>query len=404
LLLDAVTGLYPTKGVECSIDGRPIMHLNLAARYGLGLRRTFQDPQAPGDVLVAEILEPVQVGEREKLALVLPVLAAASIELRDVRRFGQLSFGQKKIVDLIHAAISARVLLLDEPFAGLSEKAREQLAIFLRHIVVGFGMACLMVEHLHDSYALSEHSTVLQSSTGRAAVAPAKVKAIELSRSSASVPSLLHWHLSNLVIGSQEVVRRLDVRMRPGTVILIAGANGSGKSTLARHLALLGYQADYSTLSSFECSQKSRVHYSPQPPKLINQLTARENLTLMNTRSTDELMKTLSDGMGFSGMDYRVEMLSGGEASIAALIGALCAEADLLVLDEPLASLAPEAAELAQVLMIKYLDAGGRIILVSHEAHIINGLPPTAKLYLAAGQAFEGTLEGVTTRETLLCS
>lgn len=165
--LNAISGFLRPDGGSVEIDGRNTAGLpvHLISRAGIG--RTFQVPQ-----LVEEFtaLENIEIG---LVAAEPGAIVASLLQLPSTRRLGRarrdrataafhlvglpisamhepassLSLGLKRIVEVGRAVVSApKLLLLDEPAAGLNDAERRQLGLLLQKLR-DLGMSVLVVEH-----------------------------------------------------------------------------------------------------------------------------------------------------------------------------------------------------------------------------------------------------------------
>ena len=178
-LLNAVSGLLQSDHGHVAIGGRDVTDDAPNRRSLAGLRRTFQHARLSDDLTA---LENVLVGasaadyprslfgewlhlpsrlknlrlQRERALELL-----AFLDLADVANVtaGALSFGRKKLVDLARALMtSPRVLLMDEPTAGLTENEIETLAALVDRVRAN--TATLLVAHHMGSVAKVANSVV----------------------------------------------------------------------------------------------------------------------------------------------------------------------------------------------------------------------------------------------------
>jgi len=160
--IDAVSGFLPADG-RVILDGNDMQRLTPDKRARRGLVRTFQSAETFAPLTVAEHLlaaaEPGGLG-RALLDLVLPRRGAApdigwvldELGLAAVadRYPDELSYGQRKLLDLARALVTKpRVVLLDEPAAGLDTTETAELADLLR-AVRARGIGVLLVDHDMD--------------------------------------------------------------------------------------------------------------------------------------------------------------------------------------------------------------------------------------------------------------
>ena len=151
--------------------------------------------------------------------------------------------------------------------------------------------------------------------------------------------------------GAQRVLDGLDWSLPTGRVVGLLGRNGAGKTTLIE--TLLGLrEPDAGTARLFgQPSQalpdgvRARIGYVPQRSDLFEWLTADQLLAYFrsfyprwNTAKVDGLMSRWDIAR-----DKPIRKLSGGQQQRLSIIRALAHEPELLVLDEPVASLDPAA-------------------------------------------------------------
>ncbi|MET7392859.1 ABC transporter ATP-binding protein [Dactylosporangium sp. NPDC005572] len=158
-LLGAITRLVPLTRGELRLDGEPFHHVPAAGVARRGVARTFQTVRLLSELTV---LENVQLGgdlraEGPWLRRVLG-RGGASGAVRDAIertrltglehvRPGELSYGTQRRVEIARAlAMRPRLLLLDEPTAGMNQSERREIAGLLRQLR-GEGLTQLLVEH-----------------------------------------------------------------------------------------------------------------------------------------------------------------------------------------------------------------------------------------------------------------
>jgi branched-chain amino acid transport system ATP-binding protein len=136
--LRSVMGLLPLTGGQISVDGNDLAQSPAFQRAQLGIGYVPEDRRLIGRLTVADNLllpawatRAVNASERlERVIGLMPDLAALI-----GRRAAQLSGGQQKMAALARALMSAtKLLLLDEPFEGLSPGMGEKLAATIRDV------------------------------------------------------------------------------------------------------------------------------------------------------------------------------------------------------------------------------------------------------------------------------
>jgi branched-chain amino acid transport system ATP-binding protein len=158
--VDAITGFTPYTG-DVTVHGQSLAGLPVHRRTTRGLVRTWQAGDLFDDVTVAQNLEvalegfrPLSpwsdlVGRRHKAqaALIEDVLTRLRINHVRDRRPGEVSLGERRLVGVARALVmSPKVLLLDEPAAGLDSRESEQLGATIAEIAEE-GTAVLLIEH-----------------------------------------------------------------------------------------------------------------------------------------------------------------------------------------------------------------------------------------------------------------
>lgn len=172
-LFSAITGFLKPSGGSVELDGRLIDGLSPVARARLGMVRTFQVPReyahltvrenlmaaAPdqaGEGLVRLFLQPGRVKREEEAIRARADETLAFLRLSTVADLpaGRLSGGQRKLLELGRALMVApKLILLDEPFAGVNPVLIEQLSERIRDLNRR-GIGFLVIEH--DLHALTQ--------------------------------------------------------------------------------------------------------------------------------------------------------------------------------------------------------------------------------------------------------
>ena len=143
---DAVTGFLPQHTGRISLDGRPLDGLSPTKRARLGLRRTFQQDRVPPTLTVEAYVRFVarrRIGADElEEALAFFGCPPARTRLQSV------DVGTRRLVEVAANVLSRpRVLILDEPAAGLSHEEHVELGARLLQAPARFGMSIVLIEH-----------------------------------------------------------------------------------------------------------------------------------------------------------------------------------------------------------------------------------------------------------------
>jgi ABC-type Fe3+/spermidine/putrescine transport system ATPase subunit len=176
------------------------------------------------------------------------------------------------------------------------------------------------------------------------------------------------------------VLRGVDLTVDAGSRTVLVGPSGAGKTTLLRAVAgLVPVDAGDIRLGTRSLhgvpAQRRRIAVVFQEPRLLPHLDVADNvafaLRVAGIRRAERRRRAraLLDDVGLGGFaDRRVRGLSGGEQQRVALARALCAEPDLLMLDEPLAALDPNRRAGLRRLIVELQRARGvTTLLITHD-------------------------------------
>jgi ABC-type nitrate/sulfonate/bicarbonate transport system ATPase subunit len=164
--------------------------------------------------------------------------------------------------------------------------------------------------------------------------------------------------------GALPVLRDIRFAARAGEVLALLGPSGMGKSTTLR--IIMGLDRDFT----------GHVHRPPgrlgvmfQEPRLLPWLSTADNLRLVAEDLPAAHIEALLAEVGLEGTGPKLpRALSLGMARRAALARALAVAPELLVLDEPFASLdARRTAELAAVVARRARDGAAIVVMATHD-------------------------------------
>ncbi|HEY1439827.1 MAG TPA: ATP-binding cassette domain-containing protein, partial [Mycobacterium sp.] len=180
-------------------------------------------------------------------------------------------------------------------------------------------------------------------------------------------------------INGKNLLEKVSMTARPGTLTAIIGGSGAGKTTLSRLIA--GYATPTSGTVTFEghnihtsyATLRTRIGMVPQDDVVHRQLTVNQALGYAaelrlppDTSKADreQVVAQVLDELGLTQhADTRVEKLSGGQRKRASVALELLTGPSLLILDEPTSGLDP-ALDLQVMTMLRQLADAGRVVLV----------------------------------------
>ncbi|MET7751033.1 ABC transporter ATP-binding protein [Micromonospora sp. NPDC005367] len=204
-LFNLITGLRRATDGRVLVDGRDITDLPPHRRARLGLGRTFQASSVFGSLSVRENVRlAVQAhrggsmklwrraaADREVAAAADAALDRVGLAHRGTALAGTLAHGEKRKLEIaLLLAGEPRVMLLDEPMAGVSAEDVPELVAVIRSLTGDSGRSVLMVEHhmdvileLADRIAVMHHGALLACDTPETVMANATVQEAYLGES-----------------------------------------------------------------------------------------------------------------------------------------------------------------------------------------------------------------------------
>ncbi len=184
--------------------------------------------------------------------------------------------------------------------------------------------------------------------------------------------------------GGRAVLSDFTAEVRAGQVVGLVGKNGAGKSTLFD--LLLGFALPTRGSSSvlgadskaLPAAIKGRIGFVPQADELLGLMTGAQHLALVASlhRNWDQaLIERLSREWELP-LDRRISTLSGGERQKISTLSALGHTPDVLILDEPAASLDPVARRRFMQEILSIAGESTRTLL--YASHIVGDLERVA--------------------------
>ena len=301
-------------------------------------------------------------------------LGLAGIERAEA---SSLSYGGQRLLDMgLALATRPRVLLLDEPLAGLAVAERERIAKLIK--TLSREIPVLLVEHDIDRvFQIADHVTVMNEGhvlvDGNVEEARnnEKVREIYIGSGAAAVAAKTHVSTASaqalLVVekidtfyGKSHILNSVSLDVHEREIVALLGRNGAGKSTLLKTLiGIVPPAAGAIRLAGEDMAgqpsaviARNGIGYVPQGRGLFAGMTVAQNLEL------GRLKRLTGKGAQWDeekviaffpklGKRWRTpaDFLSGGEQQMVAVARALVGDVRLLLLDEPFEGLSPAVTE-----------------------------------------------------------
>ena len=386
-----LSGLHRPDAGQVTLLGKPIAGSSPEAIARAGIGRSFQITNLFPALTVRENIRlAVQARDRHafniwrpaddleqvnaRTAELIRYLGLAGIEPAEA---GSLSYGGQRLLDMgLSLASGPRILLLDEPLAGLAAAERERIGAIIKRISAD--LPVLLVEHDIDRvFQLADHVTVmneglvlLDGTVEEARTSP-RVQEVYIGSGSAAVAAksretaatvapLLEVAGVNTFYGKSHILNDVSFTLHQHEIIALLGRNGAGKSTLLKSLTGIA-PAERGSIklngnelvgSPSAAIARAGVGYVPQGRGLFAGMSVAQNLELGRLRRRTGNGVHWDEDKIFSyfprlreRLNSPADYLSGGEQQMLAVARALSGDTRVLLLDEPFEGLAPAVIE-----------------------------------------------------------
>ncbi|MHB9090070.1 MAG: branched-chain amino acid ABC transporter ATP-binding protein/permease, partial [Chloroflexota bacterium] len=387
-LFNCLTGILNIDGGRVELKGRDVTKLAPYRRIDMGLGRSFQIINVFQKLTVLENMRvAAQAASKHRFDVLShadalsdvvdkahEVLGIVGLVGKDEVIAANLSHGDQRLLEIgLSLAANPEVLLLDEPFAGLTDSERTFTADLIRRLAQDHTV--LIIEHDIDRVLeISDRITVMHMGKVLAEGSPDEIQqnpAVQsaylggfhaVARADAGVtgittadrPVLLKLDGINTYYGKSHILHDVSLEVRQGEVVALLGRNGVGKTTTLRSImgvtAPRGGKITYrdvvtSALRPHLIAQQG-IGIVPEGRRIFPNLTVTENLLVAQRKGRGDKVWTIEDLFQlFPGLAARRnskgDNLSGGERQMLAMARTLMGNVDLLLLDEPFEGLSP---------------------------------------------------------------
>jgi ABC-type sugar transport system ATPase subunit len=406
-LMKILSGIYAIDAGEIRIDGQPRTFATPLDAQGAGIAIVTQELSV---VPTLDVASNIMLGHERRRGRVLvdrqATLHAASavadeleIDLPMRSDAGSLTRGDQQLVEICRAlSLDARILILDEPTSSLAFREREHLfqimdrlrargvgIVYISHILPEVERVADRVTVLRDGRVVSvrpisecTEAGIIQDMVGREA---------SFERIAAAVPT---GEPRRVVLELEDVtterVKDIDLIVRAGEIVGLAGMMGSGRTELLRAtfgldrllsgcLRLDGVKRDVRSPRHALALGMALVPEDRHSQGIVGQLSIERNIAMSvapgrgiwadrrrERALAEEYIQLFS--IRASSRKQEIETLSGGNQQKAIIGRALATKPKLLALDEPTAGI-DIGAKMDIIASLRALAADGAAILVA---------------------------------------
>jgi ABC-type branched-subunit amino acid transport system ATPase component len=399
-LLSLLSGTRRPSSGELEVCGRDfskITHSD-AAHIGVGLAHQIPKPFRKLTVRQNVEIASYVVPRARRKEVVHNALELTGLLGRAEKIAGSLGLLELKRLEVARVlALDPELVLLDEVAAGLNGSDLDELIALVRQ-VHNSGKTVILVEHVQEViHQLAQRVVVLEWGQKLLEGTPAEVSAdqrvIDIylgdtensqspTRSKAVEPNEPRLSVSNLSsgYGPVNVLKDINLEVRPGEILAVLGSNGAGKSTLAKTIegmvkaksGTITFKGENVTSAPVFKRMRAGMALVPEGRRLFGELSVKENLHLglksaRHTEPLDKVYELFPKLVELS--DRRAGALSGGEQQMVAIGRALAGEPEVIIFDELSLGLAPIIVDRMLDAVAQIADWGTSVILIEQSVH-----------------------------------
>ncbi|KAA0975917.1 sugar ABC transporter ATP-binding protein [Paeniglutamicibacter gangotriensis] len=414
-LIKMIAGVHPPDGGRILLEGKEVKITDTKASEALGIATIHQELNLVPSMTIAENITlgrvPRRFGiinRRKMRAVAREALDRLGLDLDVDTAVGELGLAQQQLVEIAKAlSLDARVLILDEPTAALTNSEITQLFDVVRALKTkGVGMVFIS-HHLDEIAEIGDFVNVLRDGQFIATV-PADTAENELvrlmvgrdideqfPRVRTDIDEQVLLSVKDLSVG---MLSNISLEVRPGEVVALAGLMGAGRTELIRAIA----GADAYTSGSVAVAGKplaghdvaaatrAGIGHVPEDRKtqgLVLDASVAENIGYATMAATSKAglvdrkgQRTRAEAVAarlrirMGSIDQPIRSLSGGNQQKAVFGRWFTAGSKVLLLDEPTRGVDVGAKVEIYELINEITAAGGCVLMASSELPEVLGM------------------------------
>ncbi|WP_250520261.1 sugar ABC transporter ATP-binding protein [Caballeronia sp. NCTM1] len=419
-LIKVLTGVVSLDAGEILLEGRAIHPDSPLDAQKLGISTVYQEVNLCPNLSVAEnifagyfprrgALHGYRIDWDKTHGQARELLARIGLDIDVTRVLTSYSVAVQQMVAIARALkLSSKVLILDEPTSSLDDDEVRRLFDVLRRLREQ-GLAILFVTHfLNQVYAISDRITVLRNSRrvgewptselgAQALIAAMLGRELAAAQARQSPPDDIETATQETALldatrlGQKGQLQPLDLRVRAGEVVGVAGLLGSGRTELAKllfglekpdegELRIDGMPVSFTTPAQ---AIRHGIAFCPEERKadgIVAELSLRENIALalqarmgarrcLTRAEQNALAERFVRALGIKAatLDMPIGLLSGGNQQKALIARWLATEPRLLILDEPTRGIDVAAKQEIMDEILRLASTGMAVLFISSE-------------------------------------
>ncbi|MET0977384.1 MAG: sugar ABC transporter ATP-binding protein [Paeniglutamicibacter terrestris] len=414
-LIKMIAGVHPPDSGRILLDGEEVKITDTKSSEALGIATIHQELNLVPSMTIAENITlgrvPRRFGiinRREMRAVARAALDRLDLDLHVDTLVGELGLAQQQLVEISKAlSMDARVLMLDEPTAALTNSEISQLFSVINQLKAkGVGMVFIS-HHLDEIAEIGDFVNVLRDGQFIATV-PADTHENELvrlmvgreideqfPRVRTGVADTVLLSVKDLSVG---MLNNISLDVRPGEVVALAGLMGAGRTELIRAIAGAdAYTSGSVTVAGaplaghdVAAATRAGIGHVPEDRKtqgLVLDASVAENIGYATMASSSKL--GLVDRKGqrkraediaarlrirMGSIDQPIRSLSGGNQQKAVFGRWFTAGSKVLLLDEPTRGVDVGAKVEIYELINEITSSGGCVLMASSELPEVLGM------------------------------
>ncbi|MCE0555629.1 sugar ABC transporter ATP-binding protein [Motilimonas sp. E26] len=412
-LVKLLNGYHQRDGGTVHLFGEPCHFSSPREAQAKGIAMVYQDLSLIPSLSIADNIFLTQneqttplISNRERERQAAPFLAALGVNIDPRQKVESLSVGEQQFVEIAKAlAMKAKILVLDEPTASLSNNEINELfkvvnklksqgiaIIYITHYLSDIMRICDAVTVLRDGYTVLETATadtsidvLVEAMLGQKANTQLTWARQIVPDNSASVPLLELRDVSTAMLS------HVSLKVMPGQVIGLAGLLGSGRTEILEAIygltPLTGGEIFVNgkpvSIASPRSAIEKGINMVPEERRsqgLVLDFSVSDNVLMASfERISNSLFLNKSKGESIvndtikklgvktTGMDQSVRFLSGGNQQKVVIGKCLSTDAKVLLLDDPTFGIDINAKYEIMKIVNQYVAQGNGVIFVSSE-------------------------------------